>query len=68
MTAGAPRPEWLAPVVDAVPLVRPEQLSRFLPPPEGGRESAILVLFGDGAEGPDILLIQRSSTTTSHAG
>ena len=68
MTAGAPRPEWLAPVVDAVPLVGPEQLSRFLPPPEGGRESAILVLFGDGDEGPDLLLIQRSSTMTSHAG
>jgi 8-oxo-dGTP pyrophosphatase MutT (NUDIX family) len=63
-----PRPDWLAPIAEAVPLVRPEQLSRFLPPPEGGRESAILCLFGEGDEGPDLLLIQRSSTMTSHAG
>jgi plastocyanin len=29
-----------------------EQLSRFLPPPTGGRHSAVLVLFGEGAGGP----------------
>ncbi|MFN8149381.1 MAG: CoA pyrophosphatase, partial [Candidatus Nanopelagicales bacterium] len=42
--------------------------SRFVPPPEGGRESAVLILFGEGAEGPDLLLIQRSSTMSSHPG
>ena len=61
-------PGWLSPVVERIPLIEPEQLSRFLPPPEGGRESAVLVLFGEGDEGPDLLLIQRSSTMTSHAG
>jgi len=61
-------PGWLSPVVERIPLIKPEQLSRFLPPPEGGRESAVLVLFGEGDEGPDLLLIQRSSTMTSHAG
>lgn len=61
-------PDWLLPVVERAPQVRPDQLSRFLPPPEGGRESAVLVLFGEGEEGPDLLLIQRSSTMSSHAG
>ncbi len=48
--------------------VRPDELSRYLPPDEGGRESAVLVLFGEGPDGPDLLLIQRASTVSSHAG
>jgi 8-oxo-dGTP pyrophosphatase MutT (NUDIX family) len=61
-------PEWLRPVAEVTRTVRGEQLSRFLPPPEGGRESAVLVLFGEGSDGPDLLLIQRASTVSSHAG
>ena len=61
-------PAWLEPVRTAARDLRPEQLSRFVPPPEGGRESAVLILFGEGAEGPDLLLIQRSSTMSSHPG
>lgn len=61
-------PEWLRPVVDGAATITGEQLSRWLPPPEGGRQSAVLVLFGEGDDGPDLLLIQRSSTMTSHAG
>jgi len=61
-------PGWLEPVRAAARDVRPEQLSRLLPPPEGGRESAVLVLFGEGDSGPDLLLIQRASTVSSHAG
>ncbi|MGE0818298.1 MAG: CoA pyrophosphatase [Candidatus Nanopelagicales bacterium] len=66
MTAALP--EWLLPVVEAAASISGEQLSRFLPPPEGGRQSAVLVLFGEGDDGPDLLLIQRSATMTSHAG
>ena len=40
-------PGWLTPVADAAEGVRPEQLSRFLPPAAGGRQSAVLVLFGE---------------------
>ena len=65
---GAELPDWLRPVEDFANRVRPEQLSRFLPPDEGGRESAVLVLFGDGPDGHDLLLIQRASTVSSHAG
>jgi 8-oxo-dGTP pyrophosphatase MutT (NUDIX family) len=61
-------PAWLDPVREVLATVRPEQLSRFLPPPEGGRESAVLVLFGDGPDGPDLLLIQRAATVSSHPG
>jgi 8-oxo-dGTP pyrophosphatase MutT (NUDIX family) len=61
-------PEWLRPIADVAGSVRPEQLSRFLPPDEGGRESAVLILFGTGPDGPDLLLIQRASTVSSHAG
>ncbi len=64
----APLPDWLLPVAEGAAAIRGDQLSRFLPPPEGGRQSAVLVLFGEGAEGPDLLLIQRSSTMNSHAG
>ncbi|MCZ2524563.1 NUDIX hydrolase [Streptomyces sp. HB2AG] len=62
-------PGWLGPVAEAASTVRPEQLSRFLPPPDGGRASAVLVLFGDERpHGPDLLLIERASTLRSHAG
>ncbi|MEV6013476.1 CoA pyrophosphatase [Streptomyces sp. NPDC051976] len=61
-------PQWLTPVADAVPHVRPEQLSRFLPPARGGRQSAVLILFGEGEHGPDLLLIERSRALRSHAG
>ncbi|MGD0607388.1 MAG: CoA pyrophosphatase [Streptosporangiaceae bacterium] len=40
----------------------------ILPPAAGGRPSAVLVLFGDGPDGPDLLLIQRSAGLRLHAG
>jgi len=61
-------PPWLAPLAGVLPSVTAEQLSRFLPPAEGGRHSAVLVLFGEGPDGPDVLLIERASTMRSHAG
>lgn len=61
-------PEWLRPLAEALPGVTPEQLSRFLPPAQGGRHSAVLVLFGEGPTGPDLLLIERAVTLRSHAG
>jgi 8-oxo-dGTP pyrophosphatase MutT (NUDIX family) len=62
-------PEWLLPVRDAAERIEPRQLSRFLPPAEGGRRSAVLVLFGTGADGrPDLLLIERARSLRSHAG
>lgn len=62
-------PDWLEQLALALPGVRGEQLSRFLPPEDGPRRSAaVLVLFGEGPQGPDLLLIERSATMRSHAG
>ena len=61
-------PRWLAPVVDAVGRITPEDLSAFLPPPEGGRPGAVLMLFGESVDGPDLLIIERAATMRSHAG
>ncbi|MFA3877511.1 CoA pyrophosphatase [Streptomyces sp. MMCC 100] len=73
-------PGWLDPVVRAVETVRPTQLSRFLPPADGaGRQSAVLILFGDGTRedgpggaeagrGPELLLMERAGSLRSHPG
>ncbi|MBC7375022.1 MAG: CoA pyrophosphatase, partial [Frankiales bacterium] len=61
-------PAWLRQLEAALPGVRGEQLSRFLPPESGGRHSAVLVLFGEADHGPDVLLIERAHTLRAHAG
>ncbi|WP_432054603.1 NUDIX hydrolase [Streptomyces sp. bgisy022] len=62
-------PSWLDPVARAAETVAPRQLSRFLPPEDGaGRQSAVLVLFGEGRRGPELLLMERASSLRSHAG
>ncbi|MFL6238812.1 MAG: NUDIX hydrolase [Actinomycetes bacterium] len=61
-------PEWLHTLLAAARDVPAEELSRFLPPAEGGRESAVLVLFGEGPDGPDLLFIEKSSELRNHAG
>ena len=58
-------PDWLNPLVEATRDLDGTELSRFLPPDDTGRQSAVLILFGDG---PDVLLIQRASDMRSHAG
>ncbi|MDV3222037.1 CoA pyrophosphatase [Intrasporangium sp.] len=65
--AGLPRPDWLEHVADRVPSVDAHWFSRFRPPEEGGRESAVLMLFGpppegEESEGEHIILIERSHT------
>ncbi|MET7289036.1 CoA pyrophosphatase [Streptomyces sp. NPDC005573] len=62
-------PEWLEPVARAAETVEPTQLSRFLPPANGsGRQSAVLILFGEGERGPELLLMERAGSLRSHAG
>lgn len=62
-------PQWLQPVAELAAVVKPEQLSTFLPPDEfDGREGAVLVLFGEGDHGPDLLIIERAHDMRSHAG
>ena len=61
-------PPWLAQLVAVLPDITVEQLTRWPPPEQGGRDSAVLVLFGEGPAGPDVLLIERAHTMRSHAG
>jgi len=62
-------PEWLEPVRESVRTMRPKDLSSFLPPKRPKpREGAVLVLFGDGPEGPDLLLTERAHTMRSQPG
>lgn len=61
-------PEWFRPLATAARDVKPEQLSRFLPPAEGGRRASVLMLFGEGPDGPDVLVSQRSADMRNHPG
>lgn len=62
-------PEWLRPLARAAADVRAEHLPEPLRPPDGrGRAAAVLILFCEGPEGPDILLTERSADMRSHAG
>lgn len=63
-----PVPGWLDPLAKAAAEIRPADLSRFTPPGEGERASAVLVLFGEGTDGPDVLIIRRSDALRHHAG
>ena len=67
MPAGVP--DWLQPLLSAVSGNAPALLFPYIPPAGGGhRESAVLVLFGEGPGGPDLLLIERAASLRSHAG
>ena len=59
-------PSWLLRLADAAGTM--EVPAPLAPPITGGRPSAVLVLFGDGPEGPDLLFIQRSDELRLHAG
>jgi 8-oxo-dGTP pyrophosphatase MutT (NUDIX family) len=59
-------PGWLRDLAGAA---RRMPVSAHLRPPQaGGRASAVLVLFGDGPDGTDVLLTQRSPGLRRHAG
>jgi 8-oxo-dGTP pyrophosphatase MutT (NUDIX family) len=61
-----PVPTWLRELADAADTMEIPPL--FQPPASGGRASAVLVLFAEGQNGPDVLLIQRSEGLRLHAG
>lgn len=69
--AGRPRPEWLSRAIHHADEIDPAWFSRFRPPSDGGRESAVLMLFTPppaGAEGAGdhVVLTERSHTMRSH--
>ena len=59
-------PGWLRDLAAAAAVMEVPKVAR--PPASGGRRSAVLVLFGDGAQGPDLLYIQRGEGLRRHPG
>ena len=69
MSTDSAAPQWLAPLLAAVDHIdAPDLMPQAADAPAGARQSAVLVLFGDGPHGPDLLLIERSAHLRSHAG
>jgi 8-oxo-dGTP pyrophosphatase MutT (NUDIX family) len=65
----APVPAWLDPIRTALGSITGSDLTTFLPPEDhDARSSAVLILFGEGERGPDLLLTERSHTMRSHPG
>jgi 8-oxo-dGTP pyrophosphatase MutT (NUDIX family) len=62
-------PAWWEPLLSRVRDLRTEDFSGLVPPAEGGRPSAVLVLLGEQRPGqPDLLVLQRAATMRTHAG
>jgi 8-oxo-dGTP pyrophosphatase MutT (NUDIX family) len=62
-------PDWLRPVEDAARSITVHDLTRFMPPEdEETRAGAVLMLFGNGPQGPDLLLTERAHHMRSHPG
>ncbi len=59
-------PGWLRDLAATAAVMEVPPVAR--PPASGGRRSAVLVLFGDAAHGPDLLYIQRSEGLRRHPG
>jgi 8-oxo-dGTP pyrophosphatase MutT (NUDIX family) len=57
-------PEWLTNLAASTVAVP----AGLRPPKHGGRLAAVLLLFGEGPDGTDVLLIQRSTKGRLHAG
>jgi 8-oxo-dGTP pyrophosphatase MutT (NUDIX family) len=66
-------PGWLAPLAGAAAAIDPASAwlgwrPRTRSLPGRPRRSAVLILFGEGRDGPDVLITERAATLRSHAG
>lgn len=62
-------PDWLEPIREGAGSIEASDISLFVPP-EGSnaRRGAVLMLFGEGSRGPDLLLTERAHGMRSHPG
>jgi 8-oxo-dGTP pyrophosphatase MutT (NUDIX family) len=62
------RPEWLEALTDA--LSEQSRLHQVvaLRPGVGARPAAVLILIGDGPQGPEIMFVERAAGLRTHAG
>lgn len=69
LTDPADVPEWMATLVKAAAQIDARTFSRITPPATAtARAAAVLMLFGEGDNGPDVLLLRRADTLGSHPG
>jgi 8-oxo-dGTP pyrophosphatase MutT (NUDIX family) len=62
-------PDWLEPVREGAAAISADDLTRFTPPPDAdARRGAVLMLFGDGPSGGELLLTERAHDMRSHPG
>jgi len=61
-------PAWFGPLLHVAGTARAEDISSFVPPPGHHRRSAVLLLFGEGPAGPDVLLTERAADLRAHPG
>lgn len=62
-------PHWLVPIRDGARTITGEDITAFLPPEDSdATDGAVLMLFAEGDNGPDILLTERAHTMRSHPG
>lgn len=62
-------PDWLRPIADVCARVSARDLSPFAAPTDSSpRPASVLVLFGTGEQGPQVLLLERASDLRSHPG
>jgi 8-oxo-dGTP pyrophosphatase MutT (NUDIX family) len=66
---GQPLPRWMNDVAAAVPRIRADQLTSFRPPAGSTpRAASVLILFGEGPRGAEVLLLERAAEMRAHAG
>lgn len=63
------QPDWIADVRRAAGSITGDELSRWRPPVgQQLRHGAVLMLFGEGTAGPDLILTERAHQMRSHPG
>ena len=62
-------PDWLEPVRRGAAEITAQELTTFVPPAGARtRQGAVLLLFSEGPDGPDLLLTERAHDMRSHPG
>lgn len=61
-------PGWWEPLRTRAAAARTADFTRWPTPANGGRPSAVLILMGDQAGQPDVLVLERAATMRTHAG
>jgi 8-oxo-dGTP pyrophosphatase MutT (NUDIX family) len=61
-------PWWLEPVVALAAQPDADVFADWPHPPADATPASVLVLFGEGPRGPDVLLLERAHDMRSHAG